>query len=89
MVLYYIFTENPPKFKLKDKMSGNPLKLPESSSSISKFCISLIKSCLSFDPEDRPSFDDILNEIRKHSYALASGVDKEELSGRDEELNEI
>ena len=57
---------------------------PNPSSSISKFCIDLILRCLSFDPETRPSFIEILNEVRSNSYSLASNVDQSFVSLRDQ-----
>lgn len=56
---------------------------------ISEFCIRLIEKCLSFKPSDRPSFDEILTEIRMNSYELAADVDPSLLSKRDKELEFI
>ena len=89
LVLYFIFIGSLPKQKLKDKMAGNPIKPPQPSESISKFCIELILKCLSYKPSERPSFDAILKMIRDNSYELASFVDQSIVSHRDKELELI
>ena len=86
ILVYYMFTGKLPKQNLKDKMNGIPINLPNPSDSISKFCIELIKKCLSFDPLKRPSFDDIINDIRKNNYLLASNIDQSVVFHRDHEL---
>lgn len=84
MILLFILEGNVPKYTLKDKMKRKDVPLPNPSSFISKFCIDLILRCLSFDPETRPSFIEILNEIRSNSYSLASNVDQSFVSLRDQ-----
>lgn len=89
IVLHYIFTGNLPKQTMKEKMIGKKINLPSPSDSISPFCISLISQCLSHSPGDRPSFEDILNQMRENSFELAPEVDKSVLSKRDKLLNFI
>ena len=60
--------------------------MPQPSDSISNFCINLIKKCLQADPSDRPSFDEILNDIRENEYLLASFIDKSVVYKKDHEL---
>ena len=84
MILLFILEGKMPKYTLKDKMKRKDVPPPNPSSSISKFCIDLILRCLSFDPETRPSFIEILNEVRSNSYSLASNVDQSFVSLRDQ-----
>lgn len=86
VVLHVIFTGNLPKQSLRDKISGKSITLPQHSNLISPFCIKLIEQCLSFTPSNRPSFEEILNQMRENSFELASGVDSLILSKRDKEL---
>ena len=90
VVLYYMFFGSIPKQSLKDKTTGKQIKVPSSpSSSVSQFCIDLITKCLSPDPANRPSFESILDEMRKNSFGLASNIDPGILSRRDKELEII
>lgn len=86
VLLHAIFTGSLPKQNLRDKVTGKNVKLPDPSDLISDFCINLIKKCMSFKSSDRPSFDEILSQIRENSYELAAGVDYSILSKRDKEL---
>lgn len=86
VVLYYIFVGSSPRQNLKEKMAGKKISLPQPSSSISKVCIDIISKCLSTQPSERPTFEDILKIIRENSYALADFVDQNIVSHRDQEL---
>lgn len=88
IILYYIFVGSLPKQSLKDKLNGNEIPLPEASPSISQFCIDLISKCIRYNPTERPTFDDILKDLRDHSYKLASEIDQSIVSRRDIELND-
>ena len=87
ILLYFLFTGNLPKQSMKDKTNGKMIEMPASSSSISDFCIILIQKCLEKDPKDRPSFDEILDEMRKNEFSLASSNDKFVINQRDIELS--
>ena len=89
ILLHFIFVGNTPKQNLSDKVTGKKVKLPSPSAKISSFCIKLIEKCLSFSPSKRPSFEEILNELRENSYDLAQGVDPSILSIRDKQLEFI
>ena len=86
VLLHFIFLGDVPKQSTKDKLSGTPISLPGPSSSISSFCIQLIKKCMQFKPEDRPSFDEILKELRENGFSLAPYIDKSVIYRRDKEL---
>lgn len=89
IVLHFMFLGYLSKQKLRDKLNGKEIHLPSPSDSISSFCINLIRHCLSFSPEKRPSFEEILNYLRTNSYQLASNVDPSILTKRDKELSFI
>jgi hypothetical protein len=50
---------------------GEMPRIPDSCGSLMQ---QLIAKCWSMDPESRPSFDDILNDFRDHSFALIPGA---------------
>lgn len=89
IVLHFMFLGYLPKQKLREKLNGKEIHLPSPSDSISSFCLNLIRHCLSFSPEKRPSFEEILNYLRTNSYQLASNVDPSILTKRDKELSFI
>lgn len=86
IVLYFLFVGSLPDYKIRDKMMGKPIPLPKASDSISKLCLSIISLCTYADPSDRPSFDKILDILRKNNYQLASNVDMEFVKKRDIEI---
>ena len=86
IVVYFIFVGNLPDQSIKDKINQKPIQLPKESRSISKVCIDMMSKCLSLNPNDRPSFIEILEFLRKNKFMLASDVDPEFISQRDEEL---
>lgn len=85
VLLLYIFTGKVPEQNMNDIASGKK-NLPSPSSSISKECIDLISRCISMQPDDRPSFEDIIKYMRDISYSLASNVNIKLISSRDQEL---
>ena len=72
---------------MRDKMLGKPVPLPNPSLAISQFCLDLIGKCLNADPNERPSFDEILDLMKENDYNLASDIDKAVISKRDRELD--
>lgn len=89
VILHVIFAGNLPNQSLNEKMSGKKFKLPNPSDSISPFCINLIEQCTVRSPLKRPSFDNILNQLRENSFELASDIDPSILLKRDKELEFI
>lgn len=87
ILLHYIFAGSPPSQSLQDRIDGKPIKLSNPSKSISSFCLDMIRKCISFKPEDRPTMDDVLNEIRENSYNLAAEVENEVVLTRHRALN--
>ena len=89
IVLFYIFVGKLPEQTIKEKAQEKQIKLPDESPSISQICIDLISMCISFDPKERPSFDEILCFLRKNKFMLSSDVDPSIVEVRDNELESI
>ena len=87
ILLYYIFVGNIPKQSLQDKIDGKPIKLTNPSNSISSYCLDVVRKCTSFNPKDRPTMDEILSELRDHSYNLAPEIESEAVLTRHRALN--
>lgn len=68
------------KIRLSDKMKGKKAELPSSFTDFSK---KLIYDCWNFEPKDRPSFNEIVDDLNKNNYNLfhlkKSEVEKVEL----------
>lgn len=75
IILFALFTGKLPKQSLKERLDKVPIKFPTPSSKISKYCISFIKRCTSFSPNERPSFDEIINDMGKKSFDMTLNVD--------------
>ena len=88
--LFFMFTGHLPKQTLKEKMTNEkPIRFPHSSASISKYCIQLIKNCIEFDPSKRPSFAEIINDMKNHSFALADEIDTNIINERYQLLDQL
>ena len=87
VVLYYIFNGKLPKQSMNDKIKKKKITFPKPSQAISQPCIDLIKKCMSNESKDRPSFDDIINEMYSVSFELASEVDISSVLRRYQSLN--
>lgn len=86
VILFYIFTGKVPEIQSDDKSKGQIFDLPEASPSISEFCVELISKCIAANPDKRPTFDEIIANIKSHSFALASDIDLSIIAKRDDEL---
>ena len=90
VVLHAIFIGHIPKQSMRDKTAGKAIVVTEpESGNVSQFCTDLIKRCLSPDPKSRPSFEEILLEIRKNEFNLAPDVDTSIIAPIDRQLEEI
>ena len=87
IVLFVLFTGSLPKQSMKEKLSNTPIKFPQPSSSITQYCINLIKKCTSYKPNKRPSFDQIIQDMAKNSFELAKEIDFDIINSRYHELN--
>ena len=64
---------------MKEKLNGKKIKLPKPSSSISEFCLDLIDRCLNYLPKNRPSFEEIFNELSSDLTYFIEDVDTNEI----------
>ena len=87
VVLFKLFAERLPKQSMRDRLNNVPMEYPTESGKISKYCINLIKRCTMFEPEQRPTFDEIIEDMLSNNFALASEVDVKVISQRFKELN--
>lgn len=87
IVLFVLFTCHHPKQSMKERLDNVPLKFPKPSSKISEYCINLIKRCTSFKSEDRPTFEEIIKDMHKNSFALAEEIDSIFIIRRYQEIN--
>jgi serine/threonine protein kinase len=69
-------SSKPPLRVMKRVLSGEMPAIPES---VGKVMQSLIARCWSLKAEDRPSFDDILNEFLKQRFAVFPGASSEKV----------
>jgi serine/threonine protein kinase len=65
-----------PKPVMKGILAGD---MPESPAKCGKFIQNLIARCWSLNPEDRPSFDQILEEFQTCNFAIVPGADPKQL----------
>lgn len=90
VLLYSIFFGENPKQNMKDKSSRKRIEIPLSlSACVSKFCLDLINKCLSPLPLDRPSFQEILDDMKNNSFQFTEDVDPSVLIQRDKEIELI
>ena len=87
IVLHYLFIGKLPVYNMKDKINGKAIPLPKPSSSITEFGIEMITKCTNHTPSKRPSFEEILKDIRAHSFSLAPEIDQALIIRRDRELS--
>ena len=87
--LFVLFSGKLPKQSLKDKLNSKPLKFPQPSISMSSYCIQLIEKCMSYEPSKRPSFDEIIDDLKNHSFELASEIDAKTVFRRYLMLNQL
>ena len=89
VVLFALFTGSLPKQSMRERMNNVPMVYPKASDQISNYCIRLIKQCTSFEASDRPTFDEIIDDMFDHNFQLASEVDVKAIKKRFRELNSI
>lgn len=89
VILYKLFTGNLPNISIKDRIKKVLPVFPHPTPSVSECCIELIKMCMQYEPSQRPSFDEILDFMKQHSFALAANVDTKLIFQRYQSLNQI
>lgn len=89
VLLHVIFSGRLPKQSLKEKITNKEAKLSKSSPSISKYCLEMIKRCMSFESKNRPTFDEIIKDFYDHQFKLATEIDFETILHRYQTLNQL
>ena len=68
MILYKILENKTPELSLQQKCDGKPPKFTKKSKGSP--IRDLIRRCIAFEPNERPSFEEISEEFRSHSMAF-------------------
>lgn len=72
IILYFIWTGGEtPDLPLSDVVNGIIPKIPDN---VDDFYKDLILKCISFDPNERPSFQNILKSINKHEIDIKAKI---------------
>ena len=83
ITLVYIVTGNYPKFNMRNAVIGVLPPLPDT---IVSWVRELIISCLSFDPENRPSFAEIFETLKANNYDLFSENKDQKLTTKQQNM---
>lgn len=77
VVAFFVLTNGDfPKISVIEIGNGKMAKIPESVNEISK---NLIKKCWARVPDDRPSFDEIVELILKNNFGLINGINQSDI----------
>lgn len=82
-----LFTGQIPRQKIHEKTSNIPMTLPSSSKKMSDYCIKLVRRCTSSEAKNRPTFDEIIEDILNNKFSLAPDVDYKLIFRRYHELS--
>ena len=75
VILYFILTRGSfPKINIIDIGLGKKAQIPKCVNELSR---NLINQCWSTDPDDRPSFSELVEIIKENKFKLIDGVEKE------------
>ncbi|KAK8885614.1 hypothetical protein M9Y10_041064 [Tritrichomonas musculus] len=75
VLLYFILSRGEtPRLESSDQQ----VKIPDGK--FNNFASELIQKCMSYSPDNRPNFEDIINEINENDFKLINGVEKDLLS---------
>lgn len=78
VVLFFVLTNGElPKINIVETAMGKKAKIPKE---INEFSRDLINSCWSLKPEERPSFSEIIENIKNEKFKLIDGVEKKSFS---------
>ena len=74
VIVYFILMNGElPPIKMLDVSKGIKPTIPES---INKFSRELISKCWNFEPSERPTFEEICNDIINNKFQLINGIDE-------------
>ena len=83
ILLFYILTGSLPQIQINEKIEGKQPHIPEK---ISKLGKEIINKCTSFSPQDRPTFNEILQMIKENDFQLFDNIEIDFIKKRYEEL---
>ncbi|OHT04476.1 hypothetical protein TRFO_28038 [Tritrichomonas foetus] len=84
VILYYIVTNGElPEVTIGQVCMG---QIPEIPSAVNENCKQLILDCWEFDPEKRPSFNEIILYVKEKNYQLMNFIEFEKIKRRVEEI---
>ena len=73
ILMYFILSKGKyPDLSITDVVMKKQIKVPKSINDVSS---QLIKNCTKFEYNDRPSFEDIVETIKRNNYKLIDGID--------------
>ena len=73
IILFFIMTNgNYPKIRIGDVSMGKKAPIPDY---INEFTRNLILRCWSTEPKDRPSFIEIVDEIKRNNFSMIDGIE--------------
>lgn len=73
MTLYFLLTKGElPKVNPAEMVTGIKPVFPDTTNEMAQ---GMIQKCLSIDPANRPSFNDLVNEIRNNDFQLIDGIE--------------
>lgn len=74
VVVFFILSGGSyPKIKVREVADGKKAKIPKSMNKVAR---QLIGGCWSTEPDDRPSFEEIVDYIKDNKFKLIDGVEK-------------
>lgn len=84
LVMFILTKGHPPNINIANVINAIEIPVPNT---INEFSKSLIRRCTSFDYHDRPSFDQILQEIRDNNYRLIDDLTEDQINSIIKHLN--
>ena len=85
IILIFIVTNKYPQFSMRKAILGVPPELPEN---VTKWVCELIVSCLSVDPENRPSFAEIFEIMKENNFDMFNESKNQKLTKKQLSMKE-
>lgn len=86
IVLFYIINGEIPNRTTVEVANNLPILDEMYLKNVTSFCKDLIHECIKLNPKDRPSFSEILDELRDNNYMLIENIDTSIIRKRDIQL---
>ena len=74
VVVFFVLTGEMPKISIGEQSNGKKAPIPKKINKISR---NLITKCWSTNPDERPSFTEIIDFIKSNKFGLIDGIEKE------------